>query len=264
MLTFVIPLRHPENARDWPQTKRTLGETLDAIARQDHPQWRAMLVANARADLPPIPAGVDVVRVDFAPNHLPDIADDKEAFYDAIRLDKGRRILAGMLHDRTTDYYMVVDEDDFVSRRLAGFVDSRRGAPGWSLKKGYVWGDGGSLLYRHPAFHMFCGTSHIVRADLFDLPERFEDASPEYIRRSIGSHIFIDADLRAKGVELAPLPFCGATYRIGHAGSISKSARIVDSFILRKDFIRRPWGLINAVARLRWLTPQLRHEFFGG
>ena len=222
-----------------------------------------MIVANAGADLPSVPVAMEVVRVDFPPNRLPDMVDDKEAFYDAIRFDKGRRILAGMLHDRTAKYFMVVDEDDFVSCRLAGFVANHDGEPGWSLRKGYVWAEGGRLLYRHPRFHMFCGTSHIVRADLFELPDRFEDATPEYIKRRIGSHIFIDDDLRAEGVPLASLPFCGATYRIGHAGAISQSQRIMQSFVLRKDFLRRPWGFINAVARLRWLTPQLQHEFFG-
>ena len=264
MLTFVIPVRHPEIARNWSRTMFTLDQTLKAIARQDHAEWRAAVVVNEGAELPAIPAQVDVVRVDFARNQLPDIADDTEAFYEAVRLDKGRRILAGMLHARDSDYYMVVDEDDFVSRRLARFVAAHEGAPGWSLQKAYVWAEGGKLLYRHPAFHKFCGTSHIVRADLMELPARFEEASASYIKRRVGSHIFIDEDLREKGFPLAPLPFCGAAYRIGHAGATSQSGRILQSFIFRKDFIKRPWGLANALLRLRPLTPKLRHEFFEG
>lgn len=265
MLTFVIPVRHPQNTTVWPQLKARLVQTMAAIARQDHGAWRAVVVANAGADLPPLPDGIAVKRVDFAPNPFQrTIEEDREAYYDAIRYDKGRRILAGMLHDRDTDYYMVVDEDDFVSNRLARFVNQHGGAPGWRFRKSYVWGDGGKWLYRHPAFHKFCGTSHIVRADLMELPDKFEDATVPYIKRRIGSHVFIDDDLQAQGAPLAPLPFCGAVYRIGHAGTTSNSGRLLNTFILRRDFIRRPWGMVNALCRLRPLTPRIRREFFEG
>jgi len=241
-----------------------LAQTAAAIARQDHAGWRAVIVANIEADLPQLPAGFAVKRVDFPPNLFPEQAgNDKEARYDAIRFDKGRRILAGMLHDPVTDYFMVVDDDDFVSSKLAGFVSVHGGAPGWRFNTGYVWADGGTLLYRHPAFHKFCGTSHIVRADLMELPARFEDASDAYIKRRLGSHIFIDDDLREKGTPLVPLPFCGAIYRVGHAGATSQSGRLLRTFLLRKDFIARPWGLVNALLRLRLLTSRLRQEFFG-
>lgn len=262
MLTFIVPVRHPQNTENWPLLKARLAQTMAAIAQQDHPDWRAVVITNTGTDLPEPPTGVLIKYVEFPPNEFTQRErNDTEARYESIRYDKGRRILAGMLHARASDYFMVVDDDDFVSRKLARFVAAHRGAPGWRFDKGYVWSEYGSLIYRHPRFHKFCGTSHIVRADLMQLPAAFEDASDSYIKRRLGSHIFIDEDLRSQGTPLATLPFCGAVYRIGHTDATSRSQRLLKTFILRKDFVQRPWGLINALLRLRWVTARLRQEF---
>lgn len=53
MLTFVVPVRHPENARDWGRVKLTLTQTAASIASRDSDQWRAVVVANTGSDLPP-------------------------------------------------------------------------------------------------------------------------------------------------------------------------------------------------------------------
>lgn len=264
MLTFIIPIRHPQNSKNWLELKKRLTQTVAAIASQDHDGWRAVIVANTEADLPVLPPKFEVERVEFPPNPLHDLEQgDKEKLYEAFRFDKGRRVLAGMLHARATDYFMIVDDDDFVSCKLARFVANNQGAFGWCFHNGYVWSDGGRALYRHPAFHKFCGTSHIVRADLMELPARFEAASETYIKQMLGSHIFIDEYLHNKGTPLAPLPFLGAVYRIGHAGAHSKSGRLLQTFVLKKRFIKRPWLLIQNVLRLRLLTPRVSQEFFG-
>src|SRR5690606_10870385 len=97
MLTFIIPVRHQDNARDWSLLKANLSQTAASIASQTDTGWRALVVANEGADLPPLPPGFDVVRVTFPPNRLHELGEaDLEAVYDAFRADKGRRVLAGM------------------------------------------------------------------------------------------------------------------------------------------------------------------------
>ncbi len=85
------------------------------------------------------------------------------AVYEAIRADKGRRVLAGMLQAGAMGHVMIVDDDDFVSCRLAGFVAANLAETGWYLKHGYVWTEGSRLLFRHDDFSHLCGTSHIIR-----------------------------------------------------------------------------------------------------
>jgi hypothetical protein len=261
-ITFIIPVRHQDNARDWSQVKRHLSETVSSISRQTSPAWKAVIVANYGADLPELPPGFEVKRVDFPPNQLHERGkSDKEDFFNAFRLDKGRRVLAGMLHAGEMEYVMIVDGDDFVSCKLTSFVAANPHANGWYIRDGYVW-SGGNLLYLYSDFSRLCGSSNIVRADLYHLPARFEDADDSYIRSMLGRHIFIHDHLDAAGTPLAPLPFAGAVYRTGHDEAHSRSGTILKMFIWHKDVLRKPRRLRRRLFRLRVRTKRLRQEFF--
>ena len=52
MLSFVIPVRHQENARDWNRVKENLSQTVASISGQTHSSWDAVIVANHGATLP--------------------------------------------------------------------------------------------------------------------------------------------------------------------------------------------------------------------
>lgn len=264
ILTFIIPVRHQDNAKNWNQLKNNLTQTLHSISRQDHEGWKAVVVANHGADLPELPAKVEVKRVDFPPNQLHEQGNaDKETFYEAFRIDKGRRVLAGMLHAGEMGHIMIVDDDDFVSRRLTSFVARNREKNGWFFKEGYVWAEGGNLLYLYSDFSHFCGSSHIIRSDLYTIPQSFETASDVYIRKMLGSHMCLHDHLDASGTPLTALPFCGAVYRVGHAGAHSGSTGIIRQFFIKKAMLRRPSELVSRIFRLRWLNASMREEFFG-
>jgi len=55
MLTFIVPVRHPENARDWTRVRQVLEQTAASIAGQESDEWSAVVVANSGSDLPPLP-----------------------------------------------------------------------------------------------------------------------------------------------------------------------------------------------------------------
>lgn len=264
LLKFVIPVRHPENSRDWSELKRNLAATIKSVAAQSNERWHAVIVANRGSDLPHLPPGFSVVWTDFPPNLMHDHhAGDRETFLDAVRLDKGRRILAGMLETPAAEYTMVLDDDDFVARDLTAFVARNRGQNGWFFRDGYIWREGGMFLLGYPDFSRLCGSSHIIRTDLYDLPESQECASDTYIKRMLGSHIFPCLALADAGTPLAALPFPGAVYRVGHIGAHSRSTGIWSAHFFRKEFLKRPWEILRRMARLRILTPGMRHTFFG-
>lgn len=264
ILTFIIPVRHQDNARDWRRIKRTLSETMRSISHQEVNGWKAVIVANHGADLPNLLKGFEVKWVDFPPNEISMQSNVKmEQFYEALRSDKGRRILAGMLHAGEMGHVMVVDDDDFVSRRLTSFVAENPGANGWFIRDGYIWSDGGWLLFRPADFSRICGTSHIIRADLFQLPPSLEAADEAYIRRILGSHIFLHDHLGAAGTPLAPLPFIGAVYRIGHAESYTRSGSIFWNYFLKRQVLKNPKELLWRFSRLRIKTRPIEEEFFG-
>jgi hypothetical protein len=264
VITFVIPVRHPDNARDWALLKSNLTQTVASISAQRHPGWRAVVVANHGADLPALPVGFEVVRVDFPPNPRHDFdGQDKEAVYESFRLDKGRRVLAGMLAARDTRFYMIVDDDDFVSNRLVGFAAANATKPGWYIASGYVWTPGGTMVFDQPNFHDHCGTSLIVSADLYRLPASPQEASDAWIASLLGSHRGVAELLLARtGTSLEPLPFHGAVYRVGHAGAHSGSGNMLRMYFLSGAAWRRPHRLVKNLRRLRTLDRGLAEEFF--
>ena len=100
-----------------------------------------------------------------------------------------------------------------------------------------------------------------MRADLYGLPLDGSAVSEDDIKQRLGSHIFIEQMLEPTGSPLAPLPFCGAVYRIGHRGAHSGSMGVMRSFVLeRRNFA--PLALVQSVLRLRPMTARVREEFF--
>jgi len=264
LLTFIIPVRHHANSKDWRQQVDYLCSTIGSLERQESDNWRCVIVANEGSDLPAFPSRVTVHRVEFAPNpHHERDTTDLETFRDAFRLDKGRRVLAGMRAAGPTDYFMPVDDDDYVSSRITGFVDQARGEPGWFLRDGYVWTTGGRLLYRHDNFHHYCGTSHIVRHDLIDLGVADDEAGLSYVKRMLGSHIYISGALEQGGAPLRPLPFAGAVYRIGHAGAHSKSPALLKQFLPSRRHLAHPRRLLRSLRKFQLRTAGIDREFFG-
>lgn len=259
VITFIIPVRHPANARNWPELMRNLAQTIQSMGSQTDRSWRAIVVANVGAELPDMPDGFQVERVDFPPNPTYEYDERNLAqVYEGVRLDKGRRVHAGMLAAAGSRYLMVVDDDDFISRDLVAFVRRNSGANGWFIKRGYVWQDGGKLMIMHQNFHSYCGTSLIVRSDLYNLSATADEDS---IKRTFGSHVYVKADLERAGTPLAPLPFIGAIYRVGHPGAHSKSKGILRTFLFHRAHLRRPQEFIKNLRHLRLLTPGLGRRF---
>lgn len=263
-ITFIIPVRHQDNARDWSLLKANLVQTVASIANQSNNDWRGIIVANEGADLPDLPKRFSVERVAFPPNNLHEIDQANiEEVYDAFRADKGRRVLKGMLAARDSRFFMIVDDDDFVSARIVQHVSENRDANGWTIDRGYIWDDGGSILLGNDEFSHLCGTSLIVRSDIYGLPERFEDASLDWIKSMLGSHVRIADILAHRGTPLVPLPFPGAVYRVAHGGSHSKAPSLLRKYFLSWEAFKRPRRLLRNLGKLRLVDEGARREFFG-
>ena len=263
VITFLIPVRHPDNAKDWGLLTRNLTQTVRSISAQTDSRWRGVIVANRGSDLPDLPEKFSVAWVEFEPNPQHDIhAAPREVVYDTFRFDKGRRVLAGALGAPPTAHLMICDDDDFISRNITSFVAANVDASGWAITRGYVWFDGGRLLYRYDDFNNLCGTSHIVRWSAYDFPSRFDQASTEYIKMSLGSHRQIERILAERGQPLASLPFYGAIYRTGHATAHSQSQGLRATYF-PKSLAKRPRELARRLRRIRFRSKTIREEFRG-
>jgi hypothetical protein len=263
-LTFLIPVRHPANARDWARTKANLAETVRSISAQTNLDWRGLIIANEGSDLPVLPERFDVEWVHFPPNNMYEQAgQSREDFLEAVRLDKGLRVLKGMLRARASRFVMIVDDDDFISSRIVQFVSEHPNANGWKIDLGYFWNDGGALLLQLDNFNQVCGTSHIIRSDLYRLPRTFEEATPDYIKTMMGSHYRLADSMAEWGAPLEGLPFRGAIYRVGQSGSHSLTPSILKMYFLNRQSIQNPCQFARDLMRLRLVSEAVRQEFFG-
>lgn len=263
IITFIIPVRHQDNSKDWSRLKLNLTQTVKSISAQTNPNWRAIIVANNGADLPELPEKFKVCHVDFPPNkyYLKD-GIDMDLFHDSVRLDKGKRILHGMLNADETTYFMIVDDDDLISNNLVQFADEHTTENGWRVDEGYVWEDNGRLLFKHNDFSNYCGTSLIIRKDLYDLPSSLFLATEDYIKTILGSHVKISGILASQGSPLEKLPFRGAIYRVGYSGSHSSSPKIFKMFFTKK-YLLRPHKMIIDLFKIRLVNSKIKQEFFG-
>jgi hypothetical protein len=260
MLTFVIPVRHHETVRDWAAIHANLAATIRSIAAQSNTAWRAVIVANAGTPLPDAPPAFTIVRVDLPARALPDRRTHPADFYQTVRRDKGARIMAGLTHAQPAGHVMLVDYDDLVSARLAALVAANPASKGWYFEDGYLYSGGAEVYLFDEAFYKFCGTCHIVRADLLDLQRVPEAQRDALVSRWLGSHYFLKDDFDRLGIPLERLPFRGAIYRIGHGDTTSGSPDLA-GFVSERA---TDTAFTAARARnIRPLTPEVAGEFFG-
>ncbi|EJZ17250.1 galactosyl transferase [Rhizobium sp. Pop5] len=264
LVTFIIPVRHQDNASDWNKLKEHLTQTVASISNQTNGDWQGIVVANEGADLPDLPEKFDAVRVTFPPNDMHEFeTGSREAVLDAFRADKGRRVLSGMMNAKDSRFFMIVDDDDFVSSRIVQYVSEHQDANGWTIDHGYIWDDGGQLLFGYDDFSHLCGTSLIIRADLYKLPQEFEDASLEWIKSMLGSHVRIANILARRGTPLEELPFRAAIYRVGHGESHSRAPSLLRQYFLNRTALAKPRRWLRDFRKLRVIGKNHKREFFG-
>lgn len=263
-LTFIIPIRHPDNLRDPQSQVRILNKTFKSYLAQTDDNWQVVIVANHGTLLPELPAGFHVVWVDYPPNPKHELKDhDHQAAMGAILRDKGSRIAEGIRSFPDTHYYMLMDDDDFVSAQLTAFVKANRGQNGWYVNNGYGLDLDGSLTIALDRFHKVSGSSHIVRRDLYRLPDQDDPDYEQYIMRWLGTHGPTTELFEEIGEPLAPLPFFGAAYMMSNPNSHSNTNSVLRGYVINKDTLRRPWSLFGKLARLKRINAAFRAEFFG-
>jgi len=264
-ITYIIPIRHPDNLRNPDVQIKILHKTFASYTNQSDDSWRAVIVANPGTPLPDLPEGFEVAWVDYGPNPQHELKnhDFREAL-NFFLFDKGRRVWSGIKAFPDSRYYMVMDDDDLISRDLTAYVKANTGPNGWFIEKGYGIDPDGGFAMELDRFHKTSGSSHIVRADLYPLPDKDSDEFEAYVIKWLGAHGGITELFEDMGKPLTPLPFYGAVYMVNNPNSHSNSNSMLRQYVVNKDSLRRPWSLPGKLKRLRRVNASFRDEFLGG
>jgi hypothetical protein len=221
MIVFITSVRHPQNAADYGRVERLLQRTLASVCAQDDRNFRVVVVANQPLSFA-TPKEVETVVVDFP---APSAHRGPQTGRDAILHDRGTKLAVGLVAARQHDpaHIMRFDADDFVSRHIAGFANANSSHPGWYVNGGHAYYERQGLTRRVDDFHEKCGTSFVIRHDLYgsaDLPlDATQDAlyngfGEFVVRELLGSHRAAEKYLADMGTPLEPLPFRGAVYTL--------------------------------------------------
>ena len=264
MLAFIIPIKSARISRDWARASRLFERCLRAVCQQTSPSFRVVAVCNERPVIEFTHPHVHYVEVDFPPP-LPDPAEQHAGGYEygfsreiaRQNADKARKVATGLDYAQRYQptHTMVVDADDCVSRGLAAFVEGNAAEEGWVFRRGYMYPEGGRLLYFNARnFNVICGSSVIIANRL----RQVLLAKPEFY-----DHAF---DAPPGGVKLVPLPFAGAIYSMANGDNIymtEETKAQIHGSLLKMIFSRKIGALARKVMkyRPRLLTASLRAEF---
>lgn len=220
MINFLIPIKHHARIADKDVFVANLAQTIASLSCQAG-ENRIWLAPTEGTPLPPLPENATVV---WLPDEGPGDVDaaHREAFYNFVRRDKGRRVLAMFRNIVNLDEFaMVVDDDDLLHVDLATFIE-KTAVPktvGFHIKQGYGYPSGGDTVYGITDFHKVCGTSLIIRAKYFLYHNAAMNPTEESIIDELGSHVLSPGRLARWNLRLAPIPFHAAIYRLNNSNS---------------------------------------------
>lgn len=265
-LAYCIPLIHPSAVHSWVEVCNRLCETVSSLINASGSNAGIFIGTNREASLPKLPLCVTNIPLDIPPPASPvfrHAALSEETHRELVRLDKGLKLLAAITQARACgyQYIMTVDADDLVSNRVPQWVKHNLGVPGWYVQQGWLHTVGSRWIYREPQFHEICGTCFIIRIDILDIPTDPSLMPEDAIKKKLGSHKFLTKILESRGTPLAPLPFPGGVYRIGHEGNVSETVSLKALCFQRYMLRQRPLKFAKNLLRLRPLTRSFQSEF---
>jgi hypothetical protein len=118
-----------------------------------------------------------------------------------------------------------------------------------------VYRDGSKFVYcKRKDFQRWCGTSHIIKHGIFDLPENIEDKRLD-VKSYYWPHRTVIEKLAQKGKLIEPLPFAGSIYVLGHGDNDSDNFKKL--IIAKGGFHTLKRMLFN----LRVFNSSIRNEF---
>jgi hypothetical protein len=238
MFYFGIPLRAQESSRDWNKVCERFRATIHSILRQTSPEFTVLVACHQIPDLgDPYDSRIHFLQADFS-------APSLQAYHEHM-VDKGRKVhlILSTIKRFGLGYFMAVDADDLVSRRIVEFVQQRQAVPGWLIRFGFEYQVGRDFIQLNPVINRHCGTTNIVQLQSNDLPDDMTDmdvadVSKRYVMRRW--HRAWPVGFAELGRRFRTLPFPGCIYVTGYSDNYTSNAprrARTDRFSLRRAIL---------------------------
>lgn len=209
MIYFGIPLRSMEASENWAKVTEVFNRTLQSVYRQTCPEFQIFVACH---EIPELKKTYDD-RVQFLVSEAPVPRNRRE-----MMLDKGWKIsmIARKIRAGGGGYTMLVDSDDLISDRIAGFAKEHPELNGFTARTGYLYNEGESFCRKIYKPYSICGSCTAVRYAPEDLPNTmpqnlYDDSFSKkwLIRRP---HRELPGELAQIGRPLADAPFPMTVY----------------------------------------------------
>lgn len=245
MLVFIVPLKSAQVSRSWSRASALCERTLRSICAQTSGEFRAVLVCHEPPQMSFRHPSLEIVS-------RPDLPVPTSLI--AQRHDKWIKARIGLVtqRPRAPFHAMIMDADDCVSNRLAGWIAAHPASPGWYFDRGYIHDEGTRTLFIHRhRFDLMCGTSSILRCVTDEIPDGLDGPLTSYPILRYGHSKIVD-HMNSVGRPLRRLPFPGAVY-------IRNTGETITDFSLGRWQSRRI--AIRKLFSTRRLTSRLAAEY---
>lgn len=199
MLIFCVPLRAKEVSKDWDKVVMLFNRTLESIYNQTNPNFRVFIACH---QIPNLNRVYDdrvqfiVVKTKIPVTYL-DMMDDKDSKIYTCQ-NAARKYL--IEQEMGGAYFMNVDSDDLVSRRISDFVSTQATKSVYTSKYGFIYFEGNTFMKKARRLERTCGSCFIIYLKIDQLPQNDQG----YLANNVDKCPFTPhhSDIRHKLVEV--------------------------------------------------------------
>ena len=257
----MVPIKSKQATSDWDTFCRLYERTLKSICNQSDDDFNVLVVCHEIPEIAFESNKLRYLKVDFDPPSIHD-NNEKENLHQK-RIDKAKKLKEGAqfcIEHYSSEYVMTVDSDDFISNRIAAFINefikkNNSKLPGWYIKKGYLYFENRNLLVKTFKFSYLCGSSIIVKPELI---KYFIDFDTEIIF----DHQKMILD---NCIYLPEFPLVGGIYSMLNGDNIRMDIAQVKRTNNHKDWASKA-GLYRLYKKIQnyrpaFITKKLRKEY---
>lgn len=258
MFVFLAALRHPEVSNDYSRVEQMFEYCARSVCSQACEDVRFIVVCHRVPDIEFEDSRIEYIEVDWPPAS-PRAAQQNPHSHK--RLDKGRKIALATWHalKYSPSYLFVIDADDWISTRLAGYAESTKSEFGYVVDRGYFV-DFASLQYkRRRGLNRYCGSTicpslELMLAFLPGIENWVSEPtlgmikgsfSEKFLEEGIGAHKLPDWG-REQGMLMESFPFFAASWVLntgennrGVAANSSSGGRAISALFCEQHGLPR-------------------------